>query len=148
MKHLVYGFLPLLILCASPFVAKADVQADKAALLALEAQWDIAAVKGDIAAFDALYADGFVFTNAQGKVQTKAEVQSELKSGDLKYLAAKVDDLTVALYGDAAVVTGRWAGKFVLKGKTRNTLERFTSTYVRQQNGLWRLVATQTGNIK
>lgn len=56
--------------------------------------------------------------------------------------------MKVYLYGDAAVVTGRWTGKFVLKGKTTDTVEQYTSMYVRQHNGLWRCVATQSGTIK
>jgi hypothetical protein len=96
MKKTVYGAFGLLILCGSAFAAaKADVQADTAAVLALEAKFDTAVVKGDTAAFDALYVDKYVFTNNKGIVQTKAEVQRELSSGDLKFLASKSDELKV-----------------------------------------------------
>jgi ketosteroid isomerase-like protein len=149
MKKTVYAVIGLMMCSGGVFAAaKADVEADKAAVLALEAKWDAAAVKGDIAAFDALYADTFVFTNSQGKVQTKAEVLNELRSGDLKYQTSKGDQIKVFLYGDAAVVTGRWTGKWVLKGKTTDSVEHYTGMYVRQQNGPWRLVATQTATIK
>jgi hypothetical protein len=76
MKKTLYAVVGLLIFCGGAFAAKADAQSDKAAILAMEAKWDTAAVKGDIATFDAMYADTFVFTNAQGKVQTKAGAAS------------------------------------------------------------------------
>jgi len=132
------------------FAAKADAQSDKAAILAMEAKWDTAAVKGDIAAFDAIYAESFVFTSPQGKVQTKAEVLNDLRSGDLKFQTSKADQIKVALYGDAAVITGRWTGRVVVKGKpkTADNIEHYTAMYMRQTNGLWRLVAMQSGAIK
>ena len=105
-------------------------------------------VKSDIAAFDAIYAETFVFTNAQGKVQTKAEALNELRSGDLKFQTSKSDQIKVALYGDAAVVTGRWTGRVVEKGKTTDNVEHYTGMYMRQTNGLWRMVALQSGAIK
>ena len=53
----------------------------------------------------------------------------------------------VYVYGDAAVVNGRWKAKFVEKGKPVDTTERFTDTYVRQ-NGQWKCVASQGSTIK
>lgn len=90
MKNTIYAVLGLLIFSSGAFAAKADAKGDKAAILALEEKWDTAAVKGDIAAFDSMYADTFVYTTPQGQVQTKAEALNELRSGDLKYLAAKL----------------------------------------------------------
>ena len=149
MKHTVYAVLGLMMFCGGVFAAaKTDAQGDKAAIVAMEAKWDTAALKGDIAAFDAFYADTYVFTNPNGKVQTKAEVLDEFRSGGLKYFTSKGDQLKVSLYGDAAVVTGRWTGKWVVKGKTTDTVEHYTSMYVRQQNGPWRLAATQSTTIK
>ena len=144
MKKSLYAVLGLFMFCGGTFAASADAESDQAAILTMEAKWDKAAVKGDIAAFDAIYADAFVFTDNRGKVQTKAEVLNELRSGDLKYETSKSDQIKVALYGDAAVTTGRWTGRSVHKGKTRNNIEQYTSMYTRQTDGLWRLVATQT----
>ena len=72
---------------------------------------------------------------------------AQMKSGEIKYQKSKVDDMKVAVYGDAAVVTGRWTGRFVEKGKTVDSTERFTDTFVRQ-NGEWRCVASHGSTIK
>jgi ketosteroid isomerase-like protein len=120
---------------------------DEAALKAIEEKWDAANLKGDAAALGAIFADTFISTSSEGKVRTKAEMLAQLKSGEMKYQTSKVDDMKVFVYGDAAVVNGRWKAKFVEKGKTVDATERFTDTYVRQ-GGQWRCVASQGSTIK
>ena len=92
-------------------------------------------------------ADTFISTSPEGKVRTKAEMLAQITSGDIKYHASKVDDMKVFVYGDAAVVNGRWKGKYVEKGKTVDATERFTDTFVRH-NGQWRCVASHGSTIK
>jgi ketosteroid isomerase-like protein len=120
---------------------------DEAALKAVEEKWDAANLKGDAAALGAIFADTFISTSSEGKVRTRAEMLAQLKSGEIKYQTSKVDDMKVFVYGDAAVVNGRWKAKFVEKGKTVDATERFTDTYIRQ-NGQWRCVASQGSTIK
>ena len=95
----------------------------------------------------AIFADTFILTTSDGKTRTRAEVLAQVKSGEIKYETSKVDDMKVYVYGDAAVVNGRWKAKFVEKGKAVDTTERFTDTYIRQ-NGQWRCVASQGSTIK
>ena len=146
MKKLVYGILGILMMLSSA-VAQQRAAADEAALKAMEEKWSTANLKGDAAALNAMFADTFVSTESDGSVRTKAEVVGALKSGEIKFLASKSSEMKVFLYGDAGVVTGRWTGKFIVKGKTVDTAERFTDTYVRQ-NGQWRCVATQGTTAK
>ena len=120
---------------------------DEAALRAIEAKWDAANRKGDSASLDAIFADGFISTSTEGKVSSKADVLARVKSGDVKYESANADDLRISIYGDAAVVNGRWRGKFVEKGKTVDATERFTDVFIRQK-GQWRCVASQASTIK
>jgi ketosteroid isomerase-like protein len=120
---------------------------DEAALKAIEEKWDAANMKGDTATLAAIFVDSFISTNSEGKTRTKAEVLAQVKSGEIKYDTSKVEDMKVYVYGDAAVVNGRWKAKFVEKGKPVDTTERFTDTYIRQ-NGQWRCVASQGSTIK
>ena len=146
MKKLIYSILGLLMMlgCA---IAQQKAAADETALKAMEDKWSAANLKGDATALNAIFADTFISTESDGSVRTKAEVVGALKSGEVKFLASKSSEMKVFLYGDAGVVTGRWAGKFIVKGKTVDTVERFTDTYVRQ-NGQWRCVATQGTTAK
>ena len=146
MKKLIYGVLGLFMILGSA-LAQQKSATDEAALKAMEDKWSAANLKGDAAALNAIFADTFISTESDGSVRTKAEVVGALKSGEIKFLASKSSEMKVFLYGDAGVVTGRWAGKFIVKGKTVDTAERFTDTYVRQ-NGQWRCVATQGTTAK
>ena len=148
MRITIAGVLGLLIVCAGAIAQqKPAVGGDEAALKAIEEKWDAANLKGDAAALGAIFADTFISTSSEGKVRTKAEMLAQLKSGEMKYQTSKVDDMKVFVYGDAAVVNGRWKAKFVEKGKTVDATERFTDTYVRQ-GGQWRCVASQGSTIK
>jgi len=146
-KKTVYLIFGLLMMCTGALAQAKPAGGDEAAIRALEEKWDAANLKGDATALGAILADTFISTSAEGKVRTKAEILSELKTGAIKYQTSKVEDMKVYLYGDAAVVNGKWTGKFVLKGKTVDTVERFTDTYIRQ-NGQWRAVASQGSVIK
>lgn len=147
MRITAFSVIGLLIILGGAFAQQKGSGGDEAALKAIEIKWDAANMKGDTATLTAIFADTFISTNAEGKTRTKAEVLAQVKSGDIKYETSKVDDMKVYLYGDAAVVNGRWASKFVEKGKPTNTTERFTDTYVRQ-NGQWKCVASQGSTIK
>ncbi len=147
MKTITCGVLGLLTICGAALAQPKAAAADEAALRALEAKWDAANLKGDVAALGAVWADGFITTDSDGKVKTRAEALADVKSGAIKYQAAKADDLKIFVYGDAAVVNGRWTGKFVEKGKPVETTERFTDTWIRQ-NGQWRCVASHGSAIK
>ena len=149
MKAIACIVLGLLMVCGGAIAQQKPAAAGsvEAALMALEEKWDVANTKGDAVALGALLADTFISTNSEGKVRAKAEVLAQLKSGEVKFQASKVDDMKVHVHGDAAVVNGRWTGKFVEKGKNVATAERFTDTWVRQ-NGQWRCVASQSSVIK
>lgn len=143
------GILGILILCSGAALAqsKPTAAADEAAIRAIEEKWDAASVKGDAAALGAILADTFVSTNAEGKIRNKTEFIAPLKSGEIKFQSAKADELKITVYGDAAVVTGRWRGKFVEKGKPVDATERFTDVFIRQ-NGQWRVVSSHVSNLK
>lgn len=117
------------------------------AILALEQQWDAANLKGDAAALEQILAPAFILTGDDGKVHSRAEVLSELRSRNIKYQSAKTEELNIMLHGDAAVVSGCWRGSYNNRGKTVHLLERFTNFYVRR-NGKWQCVASHGSAIK
>lgn len=123
-------------------------QTDEAAIRALEQQWDAANLKGDAAALEQILAPAFILTGDDGRVHTRAEVLSELKSRNITYQTARTEELNIVLLGDAAVVSGRWRGSYKNRGRTVNLLERFTNFYVRQKNGKWHCVASHGSAIK
>ena len=142
-----YGFLALWAMCGGAIAQQgSSVRADEATIRECEAKWDTAAVNNDVKAFDELLADQYIATDPQGRVQTKSQMLADLKSGNFKFLSSEADEIKVFLYGDAAVVSGRWKGKYIEKGKTYDAVERYTSTYARQ-NGQWRSTSSHGSKI-
>lgn len=140
-------FTAVACLLASGVVVGQEKSADEQALVAIEAKWDAASRNGDAEALGNIYADRFITTDPDGKVRTRDEVITRVKSGEIKYQSARADDLKVYLYGDTAVVSGRWTGKYVENGKPVDATERFTDSFVRQ-NGEWKCVASHASHLK
>ena len=148
MKTFLFGLLALWCICGCAMGQQTPAsKGDEATIRELEAKWDAAAVKGDVTAYEQILADRFILTGTDARVQTKSEFLGALKSGHLKYLTSKGEDLKVFLYGDAAIVSGRWTGKFIENGKTFDSVERYTSSYARQ-NGQWRCTSSHSTSIK
>jgi ketosteroid isomerase-like protein len=111
----------------------------------LTRKWDEAQAQRDTATLAGILADGFVLTDASGAVLDKSQYLTTLfKAPDMTQQSFTTEDLSVRVYGDAAVVTGRssWKGRPRGKGQFVNAQYRFTDVWVRRQ-GNWQAVATQ-----
>jgi ketosteroid isomerase-like protein len=147
MKKIAGSVLVLSILLAGAIAQqKKGAANDEAALRAIEDQWDAASVKGDVATLSHIFHDSFISTNTEGLVHTKAEMLNEIKSGQVKYESSKVEDLKIYVYGNAAIVNGKWSGKVIEQGKPVESAERFTDMFIKQ-NGQWRCVAAHASPI-
>jgi ketosteroid isomerase-like protein len=114
---------------------------------ALEKAFDEAIVRRDVSALDQLTSDDFTFTGPGGQVLTKAEVLKGFStSATFKYEYRQTDELKIRVYGDAAVVTGRFVQTTQENGKDYSGAYRFTRVYVRQ-NEHWLSVTLQTTRI-
>jgi ketosteroid isomerase-like protein len=100
----------------------------------------------DIARFDQLLHFNYVIIQPGGRVEGKAETVASLQTGDRFWEIAHSDEMEVQVYGETAVVVGRWRGK----GQNGATLfdysARFLSVWV-LEDGLWRNVAAQSTEI-
>lgn len=111
-------------------------------LIQAEKEWAQAIVKGDEATVARLEADDITTVQDDGSVTTKKDDLANLKSGDTKYTAIDESDFQVRVYGNAAVVTGRYTAKGTTKGKEFENAGRFTDTWVKR-NARWEAVASQ-----
>ena len=146
MKRLIPAAMAILLLTG--LAAAQPKEADVAATLkGLEEKWSQAELKSDVAALNAILADTWISTSEEGLVRTKPELLRRLKAGEVKVQSSVVDDMRVFVYGEAAVVVGRWRGKGSENGKPFDQVLRWTDTFVRQ-NGQWRCVASQSTAIK
>ncbi|MDQ2936187.1 MAG: nuclear transport factor 2 family protein [Acidobacteriota bacterium] len=130
----------------------------------LERELEAALSKGDYAALDRILADDYIQITAQGDVKKKAEIVAVARSmsagprGISLGPEKTVDELTVRLHGDCALVAGRTTIRYQFMEYQRSSSqtpsqnpvtidqERFIRSYSKV-DGRWRLVAWQTTSI-
>ena len=103
----------------------------------------VAAVKrGDCDRQAAILSDDFVEVGAGGVVRTKAQNVADCRVQAVRFERYEVSNLTVHVYGDAAVVVGdaNLAGTYRDAPFTRRT--RYLRVYVRT-DGVWHCVAAE-----
>ena len=131
---------------ASAYAKSKGVTEAEGAVKKFERQWADAYVKGDAAAFERLEANDFILIDSNGKITTKADEVREVKSGALKMIECKLDDLKVRVYGKTAVVTGIATVKGSSSGQDISGRYRFTDVLVRKKSR-WKAVSTQEALI-
>jgi ketosteroid isomerase-like protein len=112
-------------------------------ILALETAWNHAEQAKDAAALDQLLANSLVYIDYDGSIMTKGEFLAEITAVDLHPSQIINDEMTAHVYGEAAIVTGTYREKGVLKGKPYLRHGRFTDTWVKL-DGTWQCVASQS----
>jgi hypothetical protein len=108
----------------------------------LEKRRAAAVVHRDIHLLDTMTASDSVRILATGAVETKSQLLSELKSGDLTYDSINVDDLSVKLYGNTVVVTGISEFRGQRKGTPFRGRCRFSRVWLRSGSG-WQEILFQ-----
>ena len=128
---------------AAPGQASSEAERE---LLKANEQYDEAIMRGDAAVLEQIFGDEFIYTSPKAEVLDKEQQISALSSGGLKLTGAKSDDVRIRIYGETAVMTGRFTARAESGGKTTMIEERYTAVWVRR-DGRWQLVAEQ-GNLK
>ena len=132
-------------ICVSAARAQTLSEAERD-LLELNRQYDEAIMRGDVAELKRIFADEFIYTNPKAEVLDKKQQIAALSSAGIKLTEAKSDDVRIRVYGDTAVMTGRFTARAESAGKSEMVNERYTAVWVRR-DGRWQLVAEQ-GNLK
>ena len=78
--------------------------------------WATAELRGDTAFLERTLADDFVGVGPLGFMLTKQEWLARHQSGDLTYDALDLGEVTVRVYGEAAVVLGRQVQSAAYRG--------------------------------
>ena len=93
-------------------------------LLTVNKQYDEAIMRADVAALERIFADEFIYTNPKADVLDKKQQIAALSSGDVKLADAKSDDVRIRIYGETAVMTGRFTAKAESAGTSEMVNER------------------------
>lgn len=99
-------------------------------------RWAAVVGQADIAGLNELLHADYVHVHATALVESKAKFIEALQTGARKYDPIKIEDSGVRVFGDSAVIYG----KFVLKATTRDrvieSVNRFVLLVINTPNGL------------
>jgi ketosteroid isomerase-like protein len=134
--------------------AKAPVAAEKGVnlkqateqLTKLENEVGPAMIKKDVAFFEKMLADSYVFTGPDGSVSDKKGEIAAIKDGKISFEEMKMSDLHVQLNGQTAVVTGKATIKGKAGGHDASGDYRFTDVFTHSGNG-WKCIASQVTRV-
>lgn len=113
------------------------LQADGARVQALLSQ--------DYEAADRLFADEMTYCHSNGNQDTKASYMDGLRSGRSRYAEMNMFDMNARIYGETAVLSGKFTAKVVIGGGEReaNLLSRVLMVWVKRE-GRWQMVAWES----
>lgn len=120
---------------------------DRADLLALERAWDTAIVKRDVKALDRIIADDFQLIWINGQMSGKREMLEGTASRKAEIDPFETQDVKVRIYGDTAVLTGRFTQTAHLGERHETNQFRYTDVYHRTKRG-WQAVSAHASLIK
>ena len=106
-------------------------------VLRIEELRNLALQRGDVAALDRLYTDDLVYTNATGRVLTKAQHLTDIRTRKLRLTSLKHSDVEVRVHGTTGIVTGVSTSLVEYQGTVSSSPRRYVNVYVKD-NGLWR----------
>jgi ketosteroid isomerase-like protein len=133
---------PLLILASISSFAQNSTSDEGGRVLGLETAWNHAIEAKDTKALDMLLANTFVAVEIDGSVSSKSEFLASIKAPEYQPSQAVNEQVSVQVYGNAAVVGGIFRIKGMEKGKPYVHRERFTDTWIKQGQS-WQCVASQ-----
>src|SRR5437868_356750 len=108
--------------------------------------WATAELRADAAFLERTLADDFIGVGPLGFMLTKHEWLARHQSGDLKYDALDLNEVTVRVYGEAAILIGRQVQNAAYRGNSVKAELRTTLVLVHQQ-GQWQLAGLHLSPI-
>ncbi len=105
-----------------------------------------AGVRKDIPYVEAATADEYVQIDWDGEVLDKTATLARIKSNNIQLLSNTLDEISVRVYGDTAVVTGLATRRGVMDGKDISTGIRYTRVYIKR-DGRWQVVQFQQTRV-
>jgi hypothetical protein len=91
--------------------------------------------------------DSYQHTHGTGLVESREEFLGALRSGARKYEPIQLEEVKTRLFGECAVVTGKFALKVSIKGKMMEGVNRFSFVVVQTPQGP-KIVSFQATAIK
>jgi len=120
--------------------------AEEQAVIKVEQDWGAALAKHDVATVERILGEEWT-ENVGGQITTRAQAIAGQRSGAIRFESITAHDLSVHVFGDAAVATMVVVIKGTQNGSDRSGSERSTDFFVKR-DGRWQAVSTQNTPIK
>ena len=91
--------------------------------------------------------DSYQHTHGTGLVESREEFLGALRSGARKYEPIQLEEMKTRLFGECAIVSGKFALKVSIKGKMMEGVNRFSFVVVQTPQGP-KIVSFQATAIK
>ena len=114
----------------------------------LEEVWRTAVLSGNSAALEPLLADDYMAITASGTLQTKDQALANLRSGRTHVKSLNISDRKVRFYGTTAVVTALAEVQGINADGDFTGSFRYTRFYVRNAQGVWKIVSFEASKIR
>lgn len=128
-----------LLWVAPPALAQDDATAVAGAVEKLR----VLLLKPDRSALEALLVDELSYGHSSGKVDTKASLVDSLMTGASAFPQLAIENQSVRVVQDAAVVRHILSGDTISKGKPGKINLHVLTVWQKQKNGEWKLLARQ-----
>jgi uncharacterized protein (TIGR02246 family) len=138
----------ILIFAGTTIVAQtADAGKTEAAIRHAVDEVSAALAANDVNKLRTIFADDYAFINPNGMLLTRSQSLGSIEDGSVKFLAFKLDDVQIRVYGDSAVATAKVTVKMTDRGAEVSGTSRNTMVFTTKA-GSWKLVASQATPIK
>ena len=113
--------------------------AERAQIVALEQEWQKAALADDLPAMDKLLSEDYLGITATGEVLTKTQQLDRMR--DRKFMLTKLDisDTRIKLIGNIAIVTCLAQVEGTSEDETLHGAYRYTRVYQRLSDKVWKV---------
>jgi hypothetical protein len=110
-------------------------------------QWANYVAQGKADELNKILGDSYQHTHGTGLVESREEFLGALISGARKYEQIQLEEVKTRLFGECAVVTGKFALKVSIKGKLMEGVNRFSFVVAQTPQGP-KIVSFQATAIK
>ncbi|MGB7547217.1 MAG: nuclear transport factor 2 family protein [Terracidiphilus sp.] len=114
----------------------------------LEDNWRDAMLRRNLAVMTALLADDYMGITGGGVLQSKDQTLAAIRSGAVRFNAIELSDRKVRFYGSTALVTSRAEVSGVTPEGDVSGSYRYTHVWVRDAQGVWRIVSFEASRIR
>ena len=116
------------------------------AIIALDAKRMAASVAQDYDSLNQIIADDLIYTHSSARMDTKASLLGNMKSGSTLYTAMTPSEVVAQDLGDSVVLTGVCAISVMSGGKPNSFKVRFVDVYAKRGNG-WQMITWQSTRL-